>query len=182
MKWRRIQDFPEYEVSDTGLVRSWRHPIDGRIPHLSYPHLLKPHKGERGYLAVILRVEGSAKTYRRLVHRLVAQAFIPNPDGLPDVAHQNGNPPDCHVQNLRWSTHVDNQMDMRRHGTMQDGEKSVTAKLTVSQIAAIRHACKLGPRGTQRRLAAAHGISVAQISRIVNGKRWRSTLEESQDE
>jgi len=76
-------------------------------------------------------------------------------------------------ENLRWATHRDNQMDMRAHGTMQDGEKSITAKLTEEIVAEIRRLVATGPRGTQRRLSERYGISHAQMSRIVSGKRWR---------
>ncbi len=63
-------------------------------------------------------------------------------------------------------------MDMRKHGTMQDGERSITAKLTESEVIDIIKQVKSGPRGTQRKLAARYGISIGQMSRIVNGKRW----------
>lgn len=109
-------------------------------------------------------------------HRLVASAFIPNPHGLTDVAHNDGNPANNRVSNLRWSTHRDNQMDMRQHGTMQDGEKCVTAKLTKEQALELRRRLLAGGRGAGVRLAAEYGLSRAQISRIKNGKRWAILL------
>ena len=67
-------------------------------------------------------------------------------------------------------------MDMRRHGTMQDGERCVTSKLTVEQVAEIRERVRVSPRGTQRKLAPEYEISFGQMSRIVNDKRWKHTL------
>jgi hypothetical protein len=107
-----------------------------------------------------------------MAHRLVALAFLPNPRHLSDVAHNDGDPSNNHVSNLRWSTHRDNQMDMRRHGTMQDGERCVTSKLTTAQALAIRARVIAEGRGSGRRIAKEYGLSFAQVSRIKNGKRW----------
>jgi hypothetical protein len=166
-QWRRIPGFPEYEVSDQGRVRSWR------ARSRSIPHVLSPSATDRGYLGVSLFKPGDRQVHRKLVHRLVALAFLPNPHGLSDVAHNNGQPSDCRLSNLRWATHQDNQLDMRRHGTMQDGERCCTAKLTRWQAQRVRRECATGPRGTQARLARALGISPAQINRIAKGRRWR---------
>jgi hypothetical protein len=179
-KWRTIEGFPDYEISSEGRVRSWkrrerkwRNPCDGRRDE---PMILKGTIHPLGYIGFILRKEPGGKPYRRTAHRLVAIAFLPNPGGLRDVAHNDGNPANNQVDNLRWSTHRDNQMDMRRHGTMQDGEKCITAKLTPADVESIRAAIAAGGRGTSRRLAGEYGLSVAQISRIKNGHRWRGLL------
>lgn len=109
-----------------------------------------------------------------MAHRLVAAAFLGEPPSPlhTDVAHNDGDPSNNHLDNLRWSTHRDNQMDMRRHGTMQDGEKCITAKITAEMAADIRERGKR--RGQGVRLAREYGLSVAQISRIKNGRRWQS--------
>jgi hypothetical protein len=125
----------------------------------------------------MLKRDGDTKVYRRTAHRLVALSFLPNPHNLPDVAHNDGDPANNHVSNLRWSTHRDNQMDMRRHGTMQDGDKCISAKLTPEQAAEIRRRAQ--KRGEGVRLAAEFGLSKAQISRIKNGKRWAILDEQS---
>jgi hypothetical protein len=168
--WKVIDGFPDYEVSQTGEVRSWRsHP---QQPNKPLPVLMTGFVSALGYRSVFLRKEGDIKPYRRLVHRLVAISFIPNPKTLSDVAHNDGNPRNNCVGNLRWSTHQDNQLDMRRHGTMQDGQKSCTCKLSPEVVLEIRGRVRAG--GTQRKLAVEYGISTAQLSRIVNGHRWKS--------
>jgi HNH endonuclease len=126
-----------------------------------------------GYVAFNLRDPDTGKSCRRLAHRLVATAFIPNPFGLSDVAHQDGNPSNNSQKNLRWSTHRDNQMDMRAHGTMQDGEKCVTAKLTAEQVRYIRATCPKGRTGRQLAMAREFGVSKAVICNIVNRKLWK---------
>lgn len=173
--WRTIPEFPQYDVSDAGNVRSRRLPIDGRRSHRPMPHLMVPYVTPLGYRQVILLKPGQTKAYRRFVHRLVALAFLPNPENCSDVAHEDGVPGHDHVGNLRWATHTSNQLDMRRHGTMQDGEKCVTAKLTAEQVEQIKAAKEIFGRGVQVVLAARFGMGTAQISRIVNGRRWAST-------
>lgn len=177
-KWRRIAEFPDYEVCEDGRVRSyrrksrtWRNPRSGVR---EVPVILKGTVTPFGYTAFILR-GSDGEPHRRMAHRLVALAFLPNPEGLSDVAHNEGVAAGNHVGNLRWATHRDNQMDMRPHGTMQDGERCVTAKLNPEQIEQIRAANEIFGRGVQRRLAAHFRISTAQVSRIVNGRRWAST-------
>jgi len=179
-RWRTVDEFPLYEVCEDGRVRSyrrksrtWRNPRSGIREE---PVILKGTTTPHGYTAFILRGDNGKPT-RRTAHRLVALAFLENPKGLTDVAHNDGNPGNNHVSNLRWSTHRDNQLDMRAHGTMQDGEKCITAKLTGKQVEEIRATRAAAGRGSQVRLAKKYGISVAQISRIVNGTRWASTYQ-----
>jgi len=127
----------------------------------------------RGYVIVILRDENGNRR-NMSVHRLVGLAFLgaPPTSNHTDIAHNDGNPTNNEVGNLRWSTRRDNQMDMRKHGTMQDGEKCVTCKITAKQAKKIRRQAQT--RGEGRKLAMEFGLSTAQISRIKNGRRWRS--------
>ena len=78
--WKQINDFDNYEVSNFGNVR--------RKTKKGY-HLLKPSVNNNGYYQVSLSKDGKAKPFR--VHRLVAVAFIPNPDNLPIINHKDEN-------------------------------------------------------------------------------------------
>lgn len=93
-----IPDFPEYSVSDKGNVRSNR---SGRILKLDTQTKLP-------YKRVTFSVNG--KTTRKPVHRLVAEAFIPNPMNKPFVNHIDNDPSNNHVSNLEWVTHSENMI------------------------------------------------------------------------
>ena len=76
--------------------------IDGTVVNLQTGNTIKPntsHKG--GYLRVQLKSDIGHRKYH-LVHRLVAQAFIPNPDELPLVCHRDDNPSNNTIGNLFW--------------------------------------------------------------------------------
>ena len=87
-QWKKIKDY-DYEVSTLGRVRNI---TNGKI--------LKPKTCGRGYLGVDLWK--NKKPYRYYVHRLVAEAFIPNPGNLPQVNHKSEVKTENFVENLEW--------------------------------------------------------------------------------
>ena len=93
--WKQIEGYPHLFVSRTGQV--WT---------TTYNRLLKPHISNRGYLRIGLNKDKVIKTVG--VHRLVAEAFIPNPDNLPQVDHIDGNKLNNTVENLQWISPSDN--------------------------------------------------------------------------
>ncbi len=94
--WRSAKDYEGlYEVSNWGRVRNCR---TGRI--------LQPMKNSWGYLQVDLCNDGVHK--RCLVHRLVAMAFLSNPDNLAEVNHIDQNKENNCVENLEWCDHAYN--------------------------------------------------------------------------
>lgn len=94
--WRDIPDYVGiYQVSNLGRVRRTKR-------YKAEPGILRYSKTRIGYLRVCLSKKSKRKSY--LVHRLVAVAFIPNPDGLPQINHKNECKTDNRAENLEWCT------------------------------------------------------------------------------
>ena len=102
MKYVELEDFPGYCVSEDGSIYSMNYNRTG------FQHKMHPSKDGKGYLFVSLRKDG--KRYLRKVHRLVAQAFIRNPENKPQINHKNGNKEDNRIINLEWSTCSENNL------------------------------------------------------------------------
>ena len=99
--WKPIKDYEGlYEVSNLGRVKSLNYNRTGK------EKILKNIECSNGYLMVFLTKFGKQKNY--LIHRLVAGAFIPNPEGKPCIDHINTIRNDNRVENLRWVTHEEN--------------------------------------------------------------------------
>lgn len=103
--WKIILDFPDYKVSNLGRIKSYKYDkINGR--------LLKLTPNKNGYIQVWLCNEhiGKKQIY---VHRLVAEAFILNPENKPEVNHINEDKENNEWYNLEWVTSEENN----NHGT-----------------------------------------------------------------
>lgn len=88
--WKTIPDYPQYMVSDSGDVFS-----------KNSNKILKNAVNKFGYASVVL-YKGSRARQKYMVHRLVASAFVANPDNLPQVNHINENRLDNRAENLEW--------------------------------------------------------------------------------
>ena len=114
--------------------------------------LLKPFEKPDGYLAVTLwddSILGTKKRKTFLVHRLVAETFIPNAENKPTVNHKDGNKKNNCVDNLEWATLSEQQVHACEHelNYARKGEKANKAKLTWEDVHFIRNnAGKLSPR------------------------------------
>ena len=100
-----------YEVSNRGRVRSVDRIVDNPAvkggKQKRSGKILKQFHSTKGYLQVFLSIQGKRNTVS--VHRLVATAFLPNPENKPEVNHKNGNKNNCAAENLEWSTQKENR-------------------------------------------------------------------------
>jgi len=115
--WRVITDFPNYEVSTDSQVRNKK---TGRV--------LKPRADKDGYLGVGLRKDNKGHTKR--IHRIVGEAFIPNPDGKMVIDHINRDITDNRLENLRWATHSENNLNTGRRSDSTTGYKHINSDNT----------------------------------------------------
>lgn len=96
-EWRDIEVFEgKYMVSNTGKVKNLNYKRTGK------EKIMKAYPDKDGYLCTQLCKDGKVKNCR--INRLVAQAFIPNPENLPQVNHKNEDKTDNRVENLEWCT------------------------------------------------------------------------------
>lgn len=118
--WRDIPGYERYyQVSNLGRVKSVPRKVycNGGF-HISKERMLKQHKNKDGYWRAHLLKNGIAKTL--FVHRLVALAFIPNPNKYPDINHKDENPSNNCVENLEWCTEKYNM----NYGTVVERRKA----------------------------------------------------------
>lgn len=102
--WKTIENYQDYEVSDTGKIRSLKH---------GKHRILRDRPDGCGYLQVILCVDG--KQFSHKIHKLVAQAFIPNIENKPQIDHIDRIVTNNHKDNLRWATRSENMLNTYRH-------------------------------------------------------------------
>ena len=154
-EFRDVVGFEAYfQVSNLGNVFSKR---SNRI--------LKTTKSETGYWAFATSINGIAHTFR--VHRLVAEAFIPNPESKPYVNHKDGSKTNNMLSNLEWVTAKENSAHAWATG-LQLPRPCPNRKLTAEQVREIR-ASNL----SQIKLASIYGIDRGNIGRIKRRETYK---------
>jgi len=159
-QWRNIDGFPGYDVSDMGRVRSywkWSGPPNWWTISSAPQRFLTGGARRYGHLWVTLSDDEGRKVQRG-VHQLVLEAFVgPVPDGM-ETCHNDGNPTNNSLANLRYDTHRENTLDMVRHGTY----------MPESDVVAIRERYASGDGASA--IARAYGISTSHVTSICNGE------------
>ena len=159
-----IDGFPNYYVTETGDIYSINYLNTGRV------HKLTPINN-KGYLKICLSNNGKYKFFQ--IHRLVAEAFIPNPENKPQVNHKNGIKTDNRVENLEWVTckeniiHAFRVLGKKFPPRIQSGYKHPRAKIVLQIKDNIIIAEYLSTREAHRKT----NINQGHISECCLGKR-----------
>lgn len=175
--WRNVKGFEGYQISSLGRFRS----VDRTVLYYErhhnkwYPKKIKgvlyktasiyPHS--QRYITVSPRINGKNKTL--YVHRLVAEAFIPNTNGKPQVNHINGDRTNNRASNLEWVTAKENGSHAARKGLVARGSRQWAAKLSERDIIKIR---SLKGKMQYSEISKLYGVSEKYIGEIINRRKW----------
>lgn len=158
--WEDIKDYPNYQISSSGKVWSKNH-----------NRLLNPSILRSGYKAIRLSTNGWQRDY--LVHRLVAEAFVPNDFNKPVVNHKDGVKTNNYWLNLEYVTDSENQLHAIRTGLklVKSKEDHPMSKLLQSEVDKIRELSYNGV--TYKQIASEFGVHYSTIGRIINKETWK---------
>lgn len=159
--WKDIEGYENYQVSNYGRVKSLK---------FGKERIKNPKKINGGYFQIGLNKNG--KTKGHLIHRLVAEAFIPNPDNLPIINHKDEDKTNNHVENLEWCSYKYNSnygsCQQRRADRLRDINNTKSSK-TVYQYSLEDEFIKKWPSTME--IERQLGFSHNKISRCCLGGR-----------
>lgn len=171
--WKDIPDYPYYQASSAGRLRVLDRPVKHswckNSVSIRKGRILKPSKGTSGYYCVAISKDGVKKN--KMVHCLVALAFL-GPKGSNQVVdHLNSDRADNSIGNLEYvSVSENNRRTYARGRTSRAGEASPTARLSQSAVDDIR---KRRGTASDRELAEEYKVSPQHIRSIWRGVCWR---------
>ena len=175
MKIKPIPNFPDYLISDTGIVYSNAERANRGRPKKP---VLKSQWLCRGYWAV--DIQNKSIRRKAFVHHLVLETFVGHRPKGSQCRHLDGNPLNPVLSNLKWGTRKENQMDRIIHGTDNRGSKHGMSKLTETEVKEIRDLAisanknirKIDKGGNYKEIANRFNVSPSTIVHIVRGSTW----------
>jgi len=178
MRIKPILKFPDYAISDTGIIYS-----KAKRANRPKPKEYRPLKTwlVRGYPSIMLQIK--KKIYKKYISRIVLETFVGRcPKGW-QCRHLDGNPLNNNLNNLKWGTRSENQMDRLRHGTDHRGEKHGMSKLKKEDVFEIRKLAYENLKTFQSRrkkdlgsgykkIAKKFGVLPSTIGHVVRRSTW----------
>lgn len=159
----KIPNFGGYYISCDGTVTSTNRGSKERV--------LKHQRGTNGYLHVHC-IDDTGRRRIRLIHRMVAEAYIPNPLSLRYVNHKNGVKTDYRIENLEWCTHSENVKhaftDLGRK--MKRGSSAPTARFSQEEVIDIKRRIDIGEGITA--ISRVYSCPPSTIDNIKRGTRY----------
>jgi len=182
--WKEVDGFNgRYVVSNLGRVKSF-------VKNKKQGEILKPGQAKKYPMLILYKKEALTKRQPRLVHRLVAKAFIPNDQNKPHINHIDGSRDNNCTSNLEWCTHKENMRHARACGAFsspkdwkhEKGEERYNAKMTKAKVKLMREMyawsveqsantySKVFPMAW---LAKCFGMSKTTTQCIIRGVTWK---------
>lgn len=167
-EWRKTFIFSKYYLVSN----------DGKVKSIRSNKILKPTHDKYGYLYYVLCVNGVRKTIK--AHRLVAMAFVKNPDNKPAIDHINGIKTDNRVENLRWVTNKENTHNPNtlekvisngKRRLPQMFQSSIKRNFGRIKTAIYKDGIKIGEFNSQKSASEYIGVSAGNVSQCVSGKK-----------
>lgn len=169
-EWRDVVGFEDaYQVSAYGQIKAkqkitW----NGKCDATRKEKILKLYKQKNGYMMINLKRNGKIK--HALIHRIVADAWIPNTTNKPTVNHIDGDKANNTVSNLEWCTHSEQNIHASKLGLKKfTGENHSRHKLKESQVIMIRYLNQNGLKINHND----YGVSKITIKDVINRKSWK---------
>lgn len=168
-----------YEVSNTGKVKSLERfkycGHHGSLPHKVKEKILHTRVDRLGYERV--KLSKDSKSNLKYMHRLIATAFIPNPNHYKEINHKDGCKTNNSIENLEWCTRSQNMKHAveKRLWKPRTGEDNGSSKLSRSDVIEIRYLHFAG-MATQKDLARIFGVTIATISGVLLRKTWKDVV------
>lgn len=156
--WKDIKNADNYEVSNYGQVRN-----------KTTQYILKPRICKTGYYQVSIRLNGLSKFKNQYIHRLVAEAWLPNPESKPSVNHKDGDKNNNCVDNLEWMTYAEQQA----HRTDILGKKNIGSPKRVGQYTKDNELIKI--YDSVEDAAASFGKSRVNIDSAIHHRKNQQT-------
>lgn len=167
MSWAWVKGYHGlYRISTRGQIRRvgrWQTLCDGRVRYLK-PQTMTWTSHSTGYWVVTLTK--NKKESLQLLHRLVARAFLSNPDRKPQVNHIDGNKKNPRVNNLEWVTQLENEKHAKTTGLKASGARCRNFKIPVADYKKIRKRVLKGV--SKKIIARQYGVGEGTIYAICN--------------
>lgn len=170
--WKVIDGFGgRYEVSNLGHVRSY---ANGRHGNKEASKVMAAKMTSPGYASVALRKPFSGgKAVYRMIHRLVAEAFIPNPEGKPQVNHKDGNKLNNRAENLEWVTASENSFHAFATGLAKPSQHQkdvVIARCSIPVVMLDKAMNEIGRFASAKEASEKTGADHSAIIKCCRGK------------
>jgi len=171
--WKDVPNFEgTYQVSNLGRVKSLFRKVKVKnFTRTIYEFIMNANLGKRGYYEI--RTCKNSVTKHMYVHRMVALAFIPNPNNELYINHKDGVKTNNNVNNLEWVDHRTNMIHAHKTGLvkMKKGEDHGKSILKNADIPKIRELYNTG-KLKQTEIAEMYNCSSGAISGIISGRCW----------